>query len=180
LLNAPAMNEETSPLSTGERAVRVLVASNDLVYGDSLRSRLSRTGMEVEQQTVAAAVDRSNTALARVDVMLVEATGLSPDDWRGLDRVRQRSPLVELVLIAADPQVREAVSALRSGVFAVLQHPISGPELARTLVSACTRKRHAEARIWQLNHDRRWTLQDAPAPPGSALQPRTGHGKARK
>lgn len=143
------MSLTTPPPRTTDR---IAVASGDRTLVSALADLVARHGMEPVTW-------RSE---AEPDVVVVDADRLQEDDWDALDRLRTEAPLVEVVLLSDAPGVPGAVRALRSGVFAVLQHPVTGEELIAAVCAAAERKRRAERRIRELSaEDRR------PARPGA-------------
>lgn len=85
--------------------------------------------------------------LSSVDVLLVETDGFRDPEWTLVERVRERSPLLEIIAISSDPNVETAVEVLRSGVFSVVSYPVSDDQLAEVILEACRRKRHGEERL---------------------------------
>lgn len=147
------MQDRSAPPPLPSGPIRVAVVSADPVYVQTLTEFLRRRGIEVSRAGADAA---SGLDLDRVDVLLVETHGAAADEWALLERVRRQAPLVEVVAISSDPLVREAVRALRAGLYAVLQYPVSGDQLAETIAGAGTRKRRAEVRMRQLNGNQEW------------------------
>ncbi len=134
----------------------VIIASNDKVYAENLGDELEMCGMEVRLFRLQAFVLATNHSPFAVDVVLVETHELEQGGWDLLEEIREAAPLVEVVAISSLPAIRESVCAMRTGVFAVLQYPVTGADLERTIVEACKRKRRAEKRIKKLNHDAHW------------------------
>jgi DNA-binding NtrC family response regulator len=148
----------------GPELVHVLIASSDRAYAATLADFLARRGMAVLRLTGEPAGPET---LAPIDVLLVETHGLASGEWELIDGIRQAAPLVEVVAISSEPVVRDAVGALRSGAFAVLEYPVSSEQLEQTIRDAAGRKRRAQARILELNQDQPWERVARPplAPP---------------
>jgi DNA-binding NtrC family response regulator len=127
----------------------VAVASRDRVWVDSLSSSLGRHGLRVRELALAEAP--RSAALVGVDVLLLDTDSLTAEDLALAAALRRSVPLVEVVALAGDSPVADAVRALRDGVFTVLQHPVADGLLLESLVAAGRRHRHAQARFEELN-----------------------------
>jgi len=135
---------------------RVLVASSDPVYAATVGDLLAAHGLEVHQLRVEGVDGDWPVPAAAVDVLLVEVPGLETAAWALAERLRRDAPLAEVVVVSADPVVEDAVLVLRSGAFAVLEPCVAGEQLVETVLAAATRKKRAEARIKELDHDHPW------------------------
>ena len=134
---------------TATQPITVAVASRDRVWVDCLAASLGRRGLRVRELALAAAAPAS--ALAGVDVLVLDTESLTAEDLAATAGLRRSFPLVEVVAIAGDSAVADAVRALRDGVFTVLQHPVADGELLESLVAAGRRHRHAQARFQELD-----------------------------
>jgi DNA-binding NtrC family response regulator len=130
----------------------VLVASRDQVFARSLKVSLEAKETEVRlwERPSASSADRAQ--LDGVDVLLIETHGLGEADASLLERVRERSPMIEIVAISEDPMVESAVQALRSGVYTLLAYPVSDQQLLEAIREATARKRRGEQRIRALEN----------------------------
>lgn len=132
-----------------EPPITVAVASRDRVYLDSLSTSLCRRGLVV--LPMPATSEGAWRSLEGVDVLVLDTDSLTPSDLERAASLRSHHPLVEVVAIAGDSPVSDAVKALRTGVFTVLQHPVADGLLVEALVAAGRRHRHAQIRLEQLN-----------------------------
>jgi DNA-binding NtrC family response regulator len=126
---------------------RVLMASRDRVFARSLAASLESHGAEVRVWEGPGAWSADEPRLQGVDVLLVETCGLRQAEWSLVERVREVSPMVEIVAISDDPLVEGAVQALRSGVYTLLAYPVSDDQLLEAITQATARKRRGEQRI---------------------------------
>lgn len=140
---------------------RVLVASSDPVYAATVADLLAAHGLEVHQLRVERVAGDWPVPAAAVDVLVVEVPGLETAEWALAERLRRDAPLAEVVVVSADPVVEDAVQVLRSGAFAVLEPCVAGDRLVQTVRAAAGRKRRAEARIEELEHDHPWERGEA-------------------
>ena len=124
----------------------VVIASRDHFFARSLQSSLEARGADVHLwERMSPTLDC--VKLEGVDVLLIETHGLGEADASLIERVRERSPLIEIVAISEDPLVESAVQALRSGVYTLLAYPVSDTQLAVAIREATLRKRRGEQRI---------------------------------
>jgi DNA-binding NtrC family response regulator len=131
----------------------VLVASRDRVLARSLEATLRSNGAQVslwEGPGASAEAPR----LQGVDVLLVETSASREAEWSLVERVRERSPMVEIVAFSEDPLVEGAVQALRNGVYTLLAYPVSDDQLLDAITQATARKRRGEQRIRALETGR--------------------------
>jgi DNA-binding NtrC family response regulator len=138
-------DQSRAPKST----ITVAVASRDQVYLDSLSVSLSRFGIKIRQ--LAPGGDTSTVSLEDVEVLVLDTDSLTGPDFEWVESLKRDQPLVEVLAIAGDSTVTDAVRALRAGAFAVLQHPVPDPLLIDELVAAGRRHRHARKRLDELN-----------------------------
>lgn len=131
--------------------ITVAVASRDRVYLDSLSASLGRDGLIVRGFLPAGG--RPGASLEGIDVLVLDTESLTSADLELAADQRRDHPLVEVVAIAGESQVADAVRALRAGVFTVLQHPVADGTLVETLSAAGRRHRSARARLAELNGD---------------------------
>jgi len=136
---------------------RLALLSRDLTLAESLRAALG--------SSMAIVPCRGGDDLENADVVVLENVDHEEEE-RLIARLRRTAPLAEVVVIATQRPVEEAMSTLRAGVFAVLIHPVAIVDLVNAITGALARKRRAEARIRQLES------QEAPRPPSSASTPR--------
>jgi DNA-binding NtrC family response regulator len=125
----------------------VLVASRDRVLARSLEATLASRGVKVRLWDGLGGWSAEEPQLQGVDVLLVETSELREAEWSLVERVRERSPMVEIVAISEDTMVEGAVQALRNGVYTLLAYPVSDEQLLEAIAQAAARKRRGEQRI---------------------------------
>jgi len=145
----------------------VLVASRDPIFARSIAASLESKGAEIHLWEWHDAWSADEPRLQGVDVLLVETRGLREEEWSLVERVRERSPMVEIVAISEDPLVESAVQALRSGVYTLLAYPVSDDQLLETITQATARKRRGEQRIRALESASAWEWTGRTTPSGA-------------
>jgi DNA-binding NtrC family response regulator len=177
------MSEESrTDARAQDQPIKVLVVSRDRLFAAGLVDLLRVAGVDaracgaeqLDDLVRSGSVDgvqgggvcsEGRSAAAFLDALVVEVDGLSEDQRQMLDRACRVAPLMEVISISTLPEVSDAVEACRSGVYAVLQYPVSSEEFIRAVVGAGRRKRRAELRMRQLESEHGWK-QGAKARPG--------------
>ena len=136
-----------APTSPPPPRPRVLVASRDQVFARSLKESLEAKGAAVQLWIGSAASSADGEQLEGIDVLLIETHGLGETDGSLVERVREHSPMIEIVAISEDPPVESAVQALRSGIYTLLAYPVSDDQILDAIHAATSRKRRGEQRI---------------------------------
>jgi DNA-binding NtrC family response regulator len=155
--------------------ITVAVVSRDRVYLDSLSASLGRRGLVVRVFLPAGEVPP--TSLEGVDVLVLDTDSLTASDLELATDLQRGHPLVEVVAIAGDSPVADAVKALRAGVFTVLQHPVADGTLVEVLIAAGRRHRHARERLAELNGAGDAPRSPAHGEPALAAQDRGGRDR---
>lgn len=132
-----------------ESSITVAVATRDRVYLDSLSISMVRFGIVVRPLNPDS--NEQPNALEDVEVLVLDTDSLTGRDLERAEDLRRERPLVEVLAIAGDSPVADAVRALRAGAFTVLQHPVADATLAQALTAAGRRHRRAKARLTALN-----------------------------
>jgi len=136
-----------APTSNLPHRPQVLVASRDQVFARSLKESLESKGADVQLWKGSGASPADGAQLDGVDVLLIETHGLGEADASLVERVREHSPMIEIVAISEDPPVESAVQALRSGIYTLLAYPVSDDQILDAIRAATSRKRRGEQRI---------------------------------
>jgi DNA-binding NtrC family response regulator len=113
--------------------IRLSMASRDRAFARSLGASRRAKGVGVHLWEGRDARAAEEPLLRAVDV---ESHGLRDAEWSLVERVRERSPMVEIVAISDDPAVESMVQALRIGVYTLLADPVSDDKLLRAITEA--------------------------------------------
>jgi len=118
---------------------RILVVDDDTDGLDVLRTRLTHAGYDVETAESAekalARINAFDPGMIVTDVRMSGMTGLEL-----LDRVRNGTDGVEVVVMTAHDDMDTAVTAMKSGAFDFLVKPVD-PKAVRALADRCFRER---------------------------------------
>ncbi len=126
--------------------MRVLVATRDPAVARRLLELLRATGMEVRWGEPDR-IEGNDPELSVADILVIEAPSFGDAEQALVERVRERSPMAEIVFLSAEPAIEGAVEAYKTGVYAVLPSPVSRKQLVEALQGASGRKRRGEQRI---------------------------------
>jgi len=177
------------------RMARVLVIDDDAALRVAIEKILRKEGHQVES----AATGREGVAILQDHPFDVVLTDLRMEDLDGLAvlrRVRQASPLTQVVLITAHGTVEDAVAAMKQGAYDFLVKPVERPQLVATVRRAGERHRlevenlalraqvgergHAATMVGtspQVNELRRMVERAAPSDATILIEGETGTGK---
>jgi DNA-binding NtrC family response regulator len=134
---------------------RVLIVDDDSGFRTALSTAMSARGFDV------ASVPNGSGALAWLgtntcDVVLLDLKMPDMSGMEVLERLRERYPAVEVILLTGHGTIDTAVAAIRRGAFQFLTKPCSPDEVEVTVLKALERRALIERTI---------VLQQALAPP---------------
>lgn len=90
----------------------------------------------------------------RVDVVVLDVKMPGPDGVEVLRKIKQRFPLVEVIMLTGHATVESAVEGLKMGAFDYVTKPCDIAELLAKANDACARKRAAEEKIQKAKVER--------------------------
>jgi DNA-binding NtrC family response regulator len=85
-----------------------------------------------------------------VDVVILDVKMPGLDGIQTLEVIKQKHPLVEVVMLTAHATVASAVDAMKTGAFDYLMKPCDLEELITKATKAVLRKRDREAKIFDV------------------------------
>jgi len=132
---------------------RVLVVDDEAGIRKTSQMFLTEAGHEVDTAgTVAEASER--IAGREYDVIVSDIVMPGDDGLRLLERVRERSPLTQFILITGEPTLETATDALRLGAFDYLSKPVKKDTMWRVVAKAAQEKQLRE-QVETLNEENR-------------------------
>ena len=126
--------------------IRVLLVDDEQEYAGALAQRLEARNLQVK---TAASGPEALTQLDDVDVVLLDMVMPGQDGIETLQEIKQRKPLVEVILLTGHGTLESAVKALELGAFHYLVKPAEMRELLENVASAFKRKAEHEGRVRQ-------------------------------
>ena len=129
-----------------EEGERVLVVEDDQAARVGLEQLIGMWGYTVAS---ASDGDEALTQLDDVDVVVLDMVMPGQDGIATLQEIKQRKPLVEVILLTGHGTLESAVKALELGAFYYLMKPAEMRELLENVAGAFKRKAEHEGRIRQ-------------------------------
>jgi DNA-binding NtrC family response regulator len=126
--------------------IRVLLVDDEQEYAGALAQRLEARNLLVK--TAASGLE-ALTQLDDVDVVVLDMVMPGQDGIATLQEIKQRKPLVEVILLTGHGTLESAVKALELGAFYYLMKPAEMRELLENVAGAFKRKAEHEGRIRQ-------------------------------
>lgn len=133
--------------------IRVLLVDDETEFVDVLAERLESRGFEVLK-----AYDGAD-ALAKIEDKPLDIVVLDVQmpGWGGVDTLReikQRKPLIEVIMLTGHATVASAVQGMKLGAFDYLMKPTEMKDLVEKILKAYKRKAEQEERIRQAEIER--------------------------
>jgi DNA-binding NtrC family response regulator len=138
--------------------IRVLLVDDEQEYAGALAQRLEARNLLVK--TAASGLE-ALTQLDDVDVVVLDMVMPGQDGIATLQEIKQRKPLVEVILLTGHGTLESAVKALELGAFYYLMKPAEMRELLENVAGAFKRKAEHEERIRQAAIKRLLMLAEA-------------------
>ena len=130
-------------IEPGDRTVpagRVLVVDDDAVQVETLRGVLRRAGYDVQAANGAEGALREFDAGKLPDLVVTDLRMAGADGLDLLRALKQRDPLVEVIVLTAYGSVEKAVEAVRAGAYDFLLKPIERTSLLAVVGKALERR----------------------------------------
>lgn len=129
-----------------EGQCKVLLVDDEADFADTLIKRLGKRGMDAAARySGGAALDYLEDHPIDVVVLDVKMPGMDGIDC--LRKIKERFPLVEVVLLTGHASLDVAINGMELGAFDYLMKPADVDELRYKIEDALNRKRLAERRI---------------------------------
>ncbi|WP_319581818.1 response regulator [uncultured Pseudodesulfovibrio sp.] len=126
--------------------IKALLVDDEESFRNTLCKRLSRRGMTVEQ---AGSGEEALEMLVtfRPDVILLDVKMPGMDGLTALHKIKEVSPLIEVVMLTGHASMEIAIRGMELGAFDYLMKPVEFEELLYKLEDAFKRKQYHEDRI---------------------------------
>jgi DNA-binding NtrC family response regulator len=126
--------------------IKALLVDDEESFRNTLCKRLGRRGMTVEQ------AGSGEEALERLadfqpDVILLDVKMPGMDGLTALHKIKEVSPLIEVVMLTGHASMEIAIRGMELGAFDYLMKPVEFEELLYKLEDAYKRKKYHEDRI---------------------------------
>jgi DNA-binding NtrC family response regulator len=127
----------------------VLVVDDEVPFVDTMIKRLAKRGLRVESAySGQEALEVLGTAgSTRIDVVILDVKMPGMDGLETLRVIKERHPLVEVVMLTGHATVESAIEGMKRGAFDYLMKPCDLSVLIDKVDQASRKKRDHEARI---------------------------------
>jgi DNA-binding NtrC family response regulator len=127
----------------------VLVVDDEVGFVDTMVKRLTKRGLRVESAYSGQdALEVLETAgSSRIDVVILDVKMPGMDGLETLRAIKERHPLVEVVMLTGHATVESAIEGMKRGAFDYLMKPCDLAVLIDKVDQASRKKREHEARI---------------------------------
>lgn len=127
----------------------VLLVDDEEAFVEALARRLGKRGYRV---TTATSGPRALEALdqdgaTRTDVVILDVKMPGMDGLEALAAIKERHPLVEVIMLTGHATVESAIEGMKRGAFDYLMKPCEMETLTAKLSQAGQKKRDHEAKI---------------------------------
>jgi two-component system, OmpR family, response regulator len=121
------------------RKLRALIVDDEVDYLETLVNRLKRRNIDVQ------GVESGNTALdllsrEEFDVVILDVRMPGIDGIQTLKEVKDRKPLVEVILLTGHGSVESGIQGMRLGAFDYVMKPVDIDDLLDKITQAYERK----------------------------------------
>jgi DNA-binding NtrC family response regulator len=127
----------------------VLVVDDEEAFVDALARRLGKRGFRVASATsgMQALEVLEDGGATRTDVVILDVKMPGMDGLETLATVKERHPLVEVIMLTGHATVESAIEGMKHGAFDYLMKPCDMDTLIAKLNQAGQKKRDHEAKI---------------------------------
>ena len=126
-----------------------LVVDDEVAVVEALARRLDRRGLKVGTASSGQqALDRlEEGGASATDVVILDVKMPGMDGLETLRRIKERHPLVEVIMLTGHATVESAIEGMKRGAFDYLMKPCDLETLVAKLDQAGIRKRDHESKI---------------------------------
>ena len=127
----------------------VLLVDDEEAFVEALARRLGKRGFRVATATSGpqALEDLEEGGATRTDVVILDVKMPGMDGLETLAAIKERHPLVEVVMLTGHATVESAIEGMKRGAFDYLMKPCEMDVLIGKLQQAGQKKRDHEAKI---------------------------------
>ncbi len=127
----------------------VLIVDDEVTFTEALAKRLGKRGFRVATATSGqqALEVLEEGGATRTDVVILDVKMPGMDGLETLAAIKERHPLVEVIMLTGHATVESAIEGMKRGAFDYLMKPCEMDILISKLTQAGQKKRDHEAKI---------------------------------
>ena len=126
--------------------IRVLLVDDEEEFVEALAQRLEIREFDVTTATSGAeALDR--IAEKEIDLVILDVQMPEVDGLEVLQKIKQRKPLIEVIMLTGHATVQTAIDGMKLGAFDFLMKPTETEDLVEKINRAFRRKEEHDRRI---------------------------------
>jgi DNA-binding NtrC family response regulator len=126
--------------------IRVLLVDDEEEFVEALAQRLEIREFDVTTATSGAeALDR--IAEKEIDLVILDVQMPEVDGLEVLQEIKQRKPLIEVIMLTGHATVQTAIDGMKLGAFDFLMKPTETEDLVEKINRAFSRKQEHDRRI---------------------------------
>lgn len=130
----------------------ILLVDDETAFVETMSKRLAKRGMEVLTAFSGPEALEKLTAAegsAPVEVVILDVKMPGMDGLEALAAIKQKHPLVEVIMLTGHATVESAIEGMKRGAFDYLMKPCDLEVLVAKIGEAASKKREHEAKILQ-------------------------------
>jgi DNA-binding NtrC family response regulator len=127
----------------------VLLVDDEVAFVETLVKRLAKRNLRVDfAYSGQEALDKlSASGPTKVDVVILDVKMPGMNGLETLTEIKQRHPLVEVIMLTGHATVESAIEGMKQGAFDYLMKPCEVEILLDKITQATTKKRQHEEKI---------------------------------
>ncbi len=125
----------------------IMLVDDEIPFVEAMTKRLTRKNLEVETAFNGSEALEKLTACRMTEVVILDVKMPGMDGIETLQAIKQRVPLVEVIMLTGHATVESAIEGMKLGAFDYLMKPCDMDHLIAKVTEAAARKRQHEEKI---------------------------------
>lgn len=125
----------------------IMLVDDEIPFVEAMAKRLTRKNLEVKTAFNGSDALEKLTAASNTEVVILDVKMPGMDGIETLKAIKQRVPLVEVIMLTGHATVESAIEGMKLGAFDYLMKPCDMDNLIAKVTEAAARKRQHEEKI---------------------------------
>ena len=125
----------------------IMLVDDEIPFVEAMAKRLTRKNLEVETAFNGSEALEKLTAGSKTEVVILDVKMPGMDGIETLQAIKQKVPLVEVIMLTGHATVESAIEGMKHGAFDYLMKPCDMDHLIAKVTEAAARKRQHEEKI---------------------------------